>query len=121
MKGYSHTPHCDMSTTTTAYTSETLIDDLLGDEMEQVLDRLHRHCSWPQDLHHLHQWGDGLCLCSVGHLSLLNVLSSIPGYPFSIGTPSSNESLFLNNAGQTALKAPSPGGARFRKPFDAGA
>jgi hypothetical protein len=31
-------------------------------ELGGNMDRLHRHCSWPQDLHHLHRWGDGLCL-----------------------------------------------------------
>src|SRR6266571_5577458 len=42
------------------------------------MDRLHRHCSWPQHLHHLHRWGDWLCLrFSVAHPSLLSVYPDI--------------------------------------------
>ena len=44
-------------------------------ELGGNMDRLHHHRSWPQDLHHLHRWGDGLCLrFSVAHLRLLSVL-----------------------------------------------
>ena len=43
------------------------------------MDRLHRYCSWPQDLRHLHRWGDGLCLrFPVAHLCLSGMLSWRP-------------------------------------------
>ena len=42
------------------------------------IDRLHRYCSWPEELHHLRRWGDWLCLrVSVAHLSLLSMVSRI--------------------------------------------
>src|SRR5215472_1662693 len=62
-------------------------DEIGKGELGGNMDRLHRHCSWPQDLHHLHRWGDGLCLrFSVAHLCLLGMLSWRPDYSFRYGT-----------------------------------
>src|SRR5262245_35816543 len=58
-------------------------------ELGGNMDRLHRHCSRPQELHHLHRWGDGLCLrFLVAHLCLSGMLSSIATISFRYGTPS---------------------------------
>src|SRR5208282_1220862 len=68
-------------------------DEIGKGELGGNMDGLHRDCSWPQDLHHLHRWGDGLCLrFLVAHLSLLSMLPRIPDYFFRHGTPSPNES-----------------------------
>jgi hypothetical protein len=50
-------------------------DNIGKGELGGNMDRLHRHCSWPQDLHHLHRWGDGLCLrFSVAHFVPLRLV-----------------------------------------------
>jgi hypothetical protein len=50
-------------------------DNIGKGELGGNMDRLHRHCSWPQDLHHLHRWADGLCLrFSVAHFVPLRLV-----------------------------------------------
>src|SRR5712692_3951033 len=58
-------------------------DEIGKGELGGNMDGLHRHCSWPQDLHHLYRWGDRLCLrFLVAHLSLLSMSPWIPDYSF---------------------------------------
>src|SRR5262249_31587697 len=52
-----------------------------GDKIGKIqlggnMDRLHRDCSWPENLHHLRRWRNWLCLrLWIAHLSLLRLLS----------------------------------------------
>src|SRR5215469_12882749 len=74
-------------------------------ELGGNMDRLHCHCAWPQELHHLHRWGDGLCLrFSVGHLCLSSMLSSSATISFRYGTPSQRHISLLAGLGRIYRK-----------------
>src|SRR6516162_7760093 len=57
-------------------------DEIGKGELRGNMHRLHRHRSWPQDLHHLHRCGGRFCcLCFlVAHLCLLGMKPWIRDY-----------------------------------------